>query len=66
MTTHNPDHCMMLGGNVAILDRQGFLETGTVDEILTEERLKRVYNTELSLSYVDNVHRVACIPYGLH
>jgi len=66
MTTHNPDHCMMLGGNVAILDRQGFLETGTVEEILTEERLKRVYNTELRLSYVDAVHRVACIPYGLH
>lgn len=66
MTTHNPDHCMMLGGNVAILDRQGFLETGSVDEILTEERLKRVYNTELRLSYVDAVHRVACIPYGLH
>ena len=66
MTTHNPDHCMMLGGNVAILDRQGFLETGSVEEILTEERLKRVYNTELRLSYVDAVHRVACIPYGLH
>ena len=66
MTTHNPDHCMMLGGKVAILDRQGILETGNVSEILTEERLKRVYNTELRLSYVDDVKRVACIPYGLH
>lgn len=65
MTTHNPDHCMMLGGNVAILDRHGFLETGAVVDILTEERLKRVYNTELRLSYVNEVHRIACIPYGL-
>ncbi len=65
MTTHNPDHCMMLGGNVAILDRQGFLETGTVKDILTEERLQRVYNTELRLSYVKDVQRVACVPYGL-
>jgi len=66
MTTHNPDHCMMLGGKVAILDRQGILETGNVSDILTEERLKRVYNTELRLSYVEDVQRVACIPYGLH
>ena len=66
MTTHNPDHCMMLGGKVAILDKKGILETGTVAEILTEERLKRVYNTELRLSYVEDVQRIACIPYGLH
>lgn len=66
MTTHNPDHCMMLGGKVAILDRQGILETGNVSDILTEERLKKVYNTELRLSYVEDVCRVACIPYGLH
>ena len=66
MTTHTPDHCMMLGGKVAILDRQGFLETGNVSEILTEERLKKVYNTELRLAYVEDVQRVACIPYGLH
>lgn len=65
MTTHNPDHCMMLGGKVAILDKEGFLEVGAVSEILTEERLKRVYHTELSLSYVDSVERVACVPRGL-
>ena len=66
MTTHNPDHCMMLGGKVAILDRQGILETGNVSDILTEDRLKRVYHTELRLSYVEDVKRIACIPYGLH
>lgn len=66
MTTHNPDYCMMLGGKVAILDRQGGLKTGNVSDILTEERLKKVYNTELRLSYVEDVQRVVCIPYGLH
>ena len=65
MTTHNPDHCMMLGGKVAIWDRQGFLETGNVSDILIEERLKKVYNTELRLSYVEDVQRVACIPVGI-
>ena len=62
MTTHNPDHCMMLGGNVAILDKDGRLETGKYNEILTEERLKTVYNADLRLTYVDDVKRITCIP----
>lgn len=65
MTTHNPDHCMMLGEKVAILNKEGTLEVGNYDEILTEERLKRVYNTELCLTYVEAVERIACIPKGL-
>lgn len=65
MTTHNPDHCMMLGGKVAILDRDGHLDYGECSEVITEERLKRVYNTELKLTYVDEVKRVTCIPIGI-
>lgn len=65
MTTHNPDHCMMLGGKVAILDKQGILETGDCYRVLTEERLKRVYNTDLRLAYVDDVKRITCIPVGI-
>lgn len=65
MTTHNPDHCMMLGGKVAILDKQGLLETGDCYRVLTEERLKRVYNTDLRLAYVDDVKRITCIPVGI-
>ena len=65
MTTHNPDHCMMLGGRVAILDRKGFLENGFVNEVLTEDRLREVYNTNLHLEYVEAVGRMICIPDGL-
>lgn len=64
-TTHNPDHCLMLGGHVAILDKQGILETGDCYKVLTEERLKRVYNTDLRLAYVDDVKRITCIPVGI-
>lgn len=65
MTTHNPDHCMMLGGTVAILDKEGNLETGSCKQIMTEERLKRVYNTDLRLVYIEEIHREACVPCGL-
>jgi len=65
MTTHNPDHCMMLGGTVAILDKNGRLETGACSEILTEERLEQVYHTPIRLTWVEEVGRVTCIPAGL-
>lgn len=65
MTTHNPDHCMMLGGKVAILDRDGHLEYGECADVVTEERLEKVYNTQIRLTYIDEVRRVTCVPLGL-
>lgn len=60
MTTHNPDHAVLLGGSVAMLSRDGRLECGRTKEILTEEMLQRVYGTEIKLVYVDEVHRTVC------
>lgn len=65
MTTHNPDHCMMLGGIVAVLDKNGVLDVGDSDSILNEERLKRVYNADICLPYVKEANRTACVPFGL-
>ncbi len=65
MTTHNPDHTMMLGGTVAIVDREGGLETGPVDEVVTERRLKEVYETDLSLIHVEGFRRPICVPPDL-
>ena len=65
MTTHNPDHCMMLGGKVAILNKEGRLITGACSDILTEDLLMDVYKTELCLTYVNEVNRIACIPKGM-
>ena len=62
MTTHNPDHCLMLNSNVAILDRTGRLEVGPCKSIVTEERLRKVYNAELKIIYVGDVNRNVCIP----
>lgn len=64
-TTHNPDHCMMLGGKVAILDEFGVLETGMCTDVITEERLKKVYNAEVKLAYIPEIQRKACVAYGI-
>ena len=62
MTTHNPDHCLMLDSIVAILDKNGKLEVGPCKSIVTEKRLKEVYNADLKIIYVDEIDREVCIP----
>ena len=60
LTTHNPDHALLLRGEVAILSRDGTLQTGACDEILNEENLSALYGTELKLIYEDSLRREVC------
>jgi len=61
MTTHNPDHAILLGGRTAILDRSGKLECGDTKEMLTQERLQQVYQADVRLMYIEEVGRNICI-----
>ena len=65
MTTHNPDHCLMLGGKVGIIDNEGKLEIGKSEDILSVERLKQIYSIDLHLTYVNEVQRKVFIPRRL-
>ena len=65
MTTHNPDHALLLGGTVAILNREGHLEIGNYKEIITEERLQGLYNTKIRLLTVPESTRLTCVPPDL-
>ena len=65
ITTHDPDHAILLGGTTAILDRNGTLVTGKTEEIVTEETLRTLYDTELSLKNVEGVNRPICVPPDL-
>ena len=50
-TTHNPDHVFELGGQVAILDADGEIRIGTVEESLTEERLSELYGMDIGIAH---------------
>ncbi|MFP3156316.1 ABC transporter ATP-binding protein [Lachnospiraceae bacterium ZAX-1] len=65
MTTHNPDHAILLDGTVGILDNRGHLNVGSAREVISEESLKELYQTSLHLIYIDKVGRMACIPGNL-
>ena len=65
ITTHNPDHAIMLGGTTAILDRDGNMTVGKTEEIITEETLRQLYDADLSLVKLDEVNRPICVPPDL-
>lgn len=65
MTTHMPDHAILIGGKTAILDYDGKLEVGSTDDILTEDRLRKIYRTDLHLLELKEIKRKICVAGGL-
>ena len=61
ITTHNPDHALLLGDKAAIVSRAGKIVQGTCEEILTEETLTEIYGVDLKLTYIEELGRKACI-----
>ena len=61
VTTHDPNHALLLGGQTALFDGRGGVEVGDPDTLLTEERLQALYGTELKLRYMDELKRSVCL-----
>lgn len=61
MTTHNPDHPLIVGGTVAILDRQGHVTCGDVQAVMDTARLSEVFGTDLRVFLHQDLGRKACI-----
>ncbi len=60
LTTHNPDHALLLGGQAAIIDRSGSMRFGPGEEILTQDALSQLYGTQLNLFYSQALSRTVC------
>lgn len=65
MTTHHPDHALMLGDRTALLHKDGNLLAGKTSDIVTEERLTAVYDTKLCLIEVETLGRQVCLLPGI-
>ncbi len=65
ITTHNPDHALLLGDKAAIVGRDGHIVQGNSSDILTEELLTEVYGIDLKIQYLDAIGRTACLVPGL-
>ena len=60
ITTHNPEHPLLLNSDVWLLERSGTLSAGTCDEMLTEEKLVKLYDTNIHVTHIDSLNRRAC------
>ena len=65
LTSHTPDHAILLQGKTGILDRGGHFVIGSTNEIVTEANLSKIYQADLHMVYIDCVQRPACIAGNL-
>jgi iron complex transport system ATP-binding protein len=66
MTTHMPDHAILLGGRVCIMDSGGKILVGSPDEMITKESMDRLYNSRFSIIYTESLGRKICVYQSLH
>ena len=60
LTTHNPDHALLLQDKGAILDRQGVLTSGLSTDVLESAFLTALYGTPLKVVYEEKLGRKVC------
>ncbi len=61
ISTHDPNHSLILGGEVALFDNCGKLSYGTSTEMLTEEKLNSVYGGDIKIRYMEEFKRNVCV-----
>jgi iron complex transport system ATP-binding protein len=61
MTTHNPDHALLLGGRAALLDGCGRLGSGRTEEIVTQRMLSDMYGADIRLEHVASIGRKVAV-----
>ena len=60
MTTHNPEHSLLLDGDVWLLGKNGGLSCGSADELISEQTLSALYGTDICITEVSDAGRRAC------
>ncbi len=59
MTTHMPDHPLLLGGKVGLMMKDAFL-VGDAEKMIEQKTLRELYQIDLDLVYVAEIGRKAC------
>ena len=61
MTTHNPDHALMLEDKAAIIDYGSEFIFGDSKDVLTEDKLSKIYGLNLEMIYIKEKDKKICI-----
>lgn len=65
LTTHDPDHALVLRGSTLLFEGNGSVSCGDTEETVTEEHLRGVYGNELRIVYLEQAGRRVCVCPGL-
>ena len=60
MTTHNPDHPLLLGAKTWLLSRGGSLQEEEAERAITNEALTALYGSQVMVADVEALGRKAC------
>ena len=60
MTTHFPDHALMLGSRTAVLSGGRIIAEGLAKDVITDESMRELYGIEVHMQTIGN--RIICIP----
>lgn len=61
ITTHNPDHALLLGGDVAVIQPGGKFIFGSCRDVIREDFLSSLYGVELRLCHLAEIGRDICV-----
>ena len=53
MTSHNPDHAFLCCTDAVLITREGDIISGPVDDVVTEENLRRAYGIDVRITTAD-------------
>lgn len=65
ITTHNPDHALLLGGEVAALDFTGKFTFGSCRDVINEDFLSSLYGIDLHIRHISDLGRDVCVAPAL-
>lgn len=60
ITTHNPEHPLLLDSDVWLLGNDCYLQKGSVNEMINEKNLFNLYGIEICISTIETVNRNVC------
>lgn len=61
MTTHMPDHAIVLNGKAAILDKNGHISVGNAEDVMTEDALSDLYGISIKTKFIEDAKRKVCV-----
>lgn len=61
ITTHNPDHALLLGGDVAAIGPNGEFTFGSCQDVINEDFLSSLYGIELHMRHISDLGRDVCV-----